>query len=54
MIGCQIEISTQEDSDIKFSNIAGNEEAKENIMELVDFIKIPKSMRNMELGCQKE
>lgn len=36
-----IEISTQEDSDIKFSNIAGNEEAKENIMELVDFIKNP-------------
>ena len=37
-----IEISTQDDSNIKFSNIAGNEEAKENIMELVDFIKNPK------------
>lgn len=36
-----IEISTQKDSNIKFSNIAGNEEAKENIMELVDFIKNP-------------
>lgn len=36
-----IELSTQKDSDIKFTNIAGNEEAKENIMELVDFIKNP-------------
>lgn len=36
-----IEISTEKDSNIRFSNIAGNEEAKENIMELVDFIKNP-------------
>ncbi len=37
-----MDFSTQKDSNIKFSNIAGNEEAKENIMELVDFIKNPK------------
>lgn len=36
-----IEFSTQKDSNITFNKIAGNEEAKENIMELVDFIKNP-------------
>jgi len=36
-----IELSTEKDSDIKFCNIAGNEEAKGNIVELVDFIKNP-------------
>jgi cell division protease FtsH len=40
-----IDFSTQEDSDIGFGNIAGNEEAKENIMELVDFIKNPQKYR---------
>ncbi len=40
-----IEFSTQSDSNIKFSNIAGNEEAKENIMELVDFIKNPQKYK---------
>ncbi|MFW5647968.1 MAG: ATP-dependent metallopeptidase FtsH/Yme1/Tma family protein [Candidatus Alkaliphilus sp. MAG34] len=40
-----MDFSTQEDSDIKFSNIAGNEEAKENIMELVDFIKNPQKYK---------
>lgn len=37
-----IDTSTEQESNIRFSNIAGNEEAKENIMELVDFIKNPK------------
>lgn len=36
-----IDMSTEKDSNIKFSNIAGNEEAKASIMELVDFIKNP-------------
>ncbi|SET68939.1 cell division protease FtsH [Natronincola peptidivorans] len=36
-----VEFSTQKESSISFSNIAGNEEAKENIMELVDFLKNP-------------
>lgn len=36
-----MDMSTEQDSNIKFNNIAGNEEAKENIMELVDFIKNP-------------
>lgn len=36
-----MDISTEKDSAIKFHNIAGNDEAKENIMELVDFIKNP-------------
>ncbi len=36
-----IDISTEKDSTIRFCNIAGNDEAKENIMELVDFIKNP-------------
>lgn len=37
-----VEFSTQKESAITFSNIAGNEEAKENMMELVDFLKNPK------------
>lgn len=36
-----VEFSTQKQSSITFSNIAGNEEAKENVMELVDFLKNP-------------
>ncbi len=40
-----IEISTEKDSNVKFSNIAGNEEAKGNIMELVDFIKNPEKYK---------
>ncbi|ABW18719.1 ATP-dependent metallopeptidase FtsH/Yme1/Tma family protein [Alkaliphilus oremlandii] len=36
-----MDISTEKDSTIRFCNIAGNDEAKENIMELVDFIKNP-------------
>ncbi|AOY76628.1 ATP-dependent metallopeptidase FtsH/Yme1/Tma family protein [Clostridium formicaceticum] len=36
-----VEFSTQKESTITFANIAGNEEAKENVMELVDFLKNP-------------
>ncbi|MCC5912163.1 MAG: ATP-dependent metallopeptidase FtsH/Yme1/Tma family protein [Clostridiaceae bacterium] len=36
-----VEFSTQKDTTISFSSIAGNEEAKESVMELVDFIKNP-------------
>ncbi|ARE86577.1 AAA family ATPase [Clostridium formicaceticum] len=36
-----VEFSTQKESTITFDNIAGNEEAKENVMELVDFLKTP-------------
>ncbi|ABR49309.1 ATP-dependent metalloprotease FtsH [Alkaliphilus metalliredigens QYMF] len=36
-----VEFSTQKDSSIRFADIAGNQEAKENAMELVDFLKNP-------------
>jgi len=36
-----VDFSTEKDSKVSFSNIAGNEEAKENMIELVDFLKYP-------------
>lgn len=36
-----VEFSTQKQSNIRFSDIAGNEEAKDSVMELVDFLKNP-------------
>lgn len=36
-----VEYATGEKTGITFENIAGNEEAKENLMELVDFLKNP-------------
>lgn len=36
-----VEFSTEKDSEVGFSSIAGNEEAKENMIELVDFLKQP-------------
>ncbi len=36
-----IDFATEKDSDISFANIAGNEEAKDSIMELVDFLENP-------------
>ncbi|QUH26962.1 ATP-dependent metallopeptidase FtsH/Yme1/Tma family protein [Serpentinicella alkaliphila] len=36
-----IEFSTEKDSKVSFGSIAGNEEAKENMIELVDFLKQP-------------
>ncbi|AOY75147.1 ATP-dependent metallopeptidase FtsH/Yme1/Tma family protein [Clostridium formicaceticum] len=36
-----VEFSTQKESTITFADIAGNEEAKESIMELADFLKNP-------------
>ncbi|MDR5658333.1 AAA family ATPase [Serpentinicella sp. ANB-PHB4] len=37
----KVEFSTQKDSSVRFADIAGNEEAKENMIELVDFLKNP-------------
>ena len=41
-----------ENVNVKFDNVAGNEEAKESLQELVDFIKIRKSIPDMEPVCQ--
>lgn len=40
-----VEFSTQKDSTINFNDIAGNEEAKASIMEMVDFLKNPEKYR---------
>lgn len=40
-----VEFSTQKESTINFTDIAGNEEAKESVMELVDFLKNPEKYR---------
>ena len=46
-----VEAETSLSKRITFKDIAGNEEAKESLKELVDFIKELKNTPNMELEC---
>jgi len=49
-----LDVVAVEDIGFNFDNVAGNEEAKDSVKDIVDFLKILKNIPLMALECQRE